>query len=48
MSLVKKNDGGSTKESKSKSLDELVKEYKLNENLSRFVVSSDSRLKEKL
>lgn len=45
--LVKKNDGGNTKESKSKSLDELVKEYKLNENLSRFVVSSDSKIKGK-
>lgn len=42
--LVKKNDGGNTKESKSKSLDELVKEYRLNENLSRFVVSSDSKI----
>lgn len=45
--LVKKNDGDKDKEHKTKSLDELVREYRLDENLSRFVVGAGSKAKGK-
>lgn len=45
--LVKKDEGDDSRQQKGKSLDELVKEYRLTENLSRFIVGEGSGVRGK-
>lgn len=47
VAACQENDGDKDKEHKTKSLDELVREYRLDENLSRFVVGARSKAKGK-